>query len=100
MKTTRNDNPIKDGNEKKNLGGRPRKNGLKNAQFTLTMNPELYEKLRIIANKYARGNFSALIDEAIRSFCREHDLDLSTVEVPQELIEKHKKKQEKKKKKE
>ena len=36
----------------KNLGGRPKKDGLKNEQFTLTMNPETYEKLRIVAEEH------------------------------------------------
>ena len=53
---------------KKNSGGRPKKDGLKNEQFTLTMNPETYEKLKIIAYDYTRGNFSALIDEAIKVY--------------------------------
>lgn len=82
--------------EKKNLGGRPKKNGLKNEQFTLTMHPEIYEKLRILAMEYTRGNFSGLIDEAIKSFCREHDIDLSAVQVAPEILDMYKKKQEKK----
>lgn len=83
-------------NEKKNLGGRPRKVGLKNAQFTLTMNPEIYEKLRIIAAEYTRGNFSELIDKAIESFCREYKIDLSAIEVAPEILDIYRKKQEKK----
>ena len=83
-------------NEKMNLGGRPKKEGLKNRQFTLTMNPEIYEKLRIIAEKYTRGNFSGLIDEAIKSFCKEHSIDLSTVQVAPEILDMYKRKQEKK----
>lgn len=83
-------------NEKKNLGGRPRKVGLKNAQFTLTMNPEIYEKLRIIAAEYTRGNFSELIDKAIESFCREYKIDLSAIEVASEILDIYRKKQEKK----
>jgi hypothetical protein len=83
-------------NEKINLGGRPKKEGLKNRQFTLTMNPEMYEKLRIIAEKYTRGNFSGLIDEAIKSFCKEHSIDLSTVQVAPEILDMYKRKQEKK----
>ena len=83
-------------NEKKNLGGRPRKVGLKNAQFTLTMNPETYEKLRIIAAEYTRGNFSELIDKAIESFCREYKIDLSAIEVAPEILDIYRKKQEKK----
>ena len=85
--------------EKKNLGGRPKKDGLKNEQFTLTMHPEMYEKLRILAEEHTRGNFSGLIDEAIKSFCREHDIDLSAVQVAPETLDMYKKKQEKKSKK-
>lgn len=85
--------------EKKNLGGRPKKDGLKNEQFTLTMHPEMYEKLRILAEEHTRGNFSGLIDEAIKSFCREHDIDLSAVQVAPEILDMYKKKQEKKSKK-
>ena len=85
--------------EKKNLGGRPKKDGLKNEQFTLTMHPEIYEKLRIISQEHTRGNFSGLIDEAIKSFCREHDIDLSAVQVAPEILDMYKKKQEKKSKK-
>lgn len=82
--------------EKKNLGGRPKKDGLKNEQFTLTMHPEMYEKLRILAEEHTRGNFSGLIDEAIKSFCREHGIDLSAVQVAPEILDMYKKKQEKK----
>ena len=45
--------------EKKNLGGRPKKDGLKNEQFTLTMHPEMYEKLRILAEEHKEGIFQA-----------------------------------------
>lgn len=85
--------------ERKNLGGRPKKAGLKNEQFTLTMNPEMYEKLRIIANEHTRGNFSGLIDEAIKSFCREHNINLSAIQVSPEILEIYKQKQDKKSKK-
>lgn len=85
--------------EKKNLGGRPKKDGLKNEQFTLTMNPETYEKLRIIAQKHTDGNFSRLIALTINSFCKEHNIDLDAVQVEPEILEMYKKKQEKKSKK-
>lgn len=85
--------------KKKNLGGRPKKDGLKNEQFTLTMHPEMYEKLRILAEEHTRGNFSGLIDEAIKSFCREHDIDLSAVQIAPEILDMYKKRQEKKNKK-
>lgn len=83
----------------KNLGGRPKKEGLKNEQFTLTMNPETYEKLRIIAAEHTRGNFSGLIDEAIKSFCREHSIDLSEITVEPEILEIYRQRQNKKSKK-
>lgn len=86
-------------NEKKNLGGRPKKDGLKNEQFTLTMHPEMYEKLRILAEEHTRGNFSGLIDEAIKSFCREHNIDLSAIQVSPEILDMYKTKQEKRSKK-
>lgn len=86
---------IKATKKKKNLGGRPKKDGLKNEQFTLTMNPEMYEKLRIIADEHTRGNFSGLIDQAIKSFCRENHIDLSAIQVKPEILEMYKKKQDK-----
>ena len=95
-KSTTNKSTAK---EKKNLGGRPKKDGLKNEQFTLTMHPEMYEKLRIIAEEYTRGNFSGLIDEAIKSYCREHSIDLSTIQVSPDILDMYKQKQEKKTKK-
>ena len=63
------------------------------------MHPEMYEKLRILAEEHTRGNFSGLIDEAIKSFCREHDIDLSAVQVAPEILDIYKEKQEKKNKK-
>lgn len=83
----------------KNLGGRPKKEGLKNEQFTLTMNPETYEKLRIIADDHTRGNFSALIDEAIKVYCKENNINMADIEVPETILEAYRIKQEKKSKK-
>ena len=80
----------------KNLGGRPPKEGLRNEQFTLTMNPELYEKMKIIANERTRGNFSALIDEAIKHYCAEQKIELSDIKVDKKILEKYEKKQNKK----
>lgn len=85
--------------KRKNLGGRPKKDGLKNQQFTLTMNPEIYEKLKIISHEYTRGNFSALIDAAINSYCRENNINLAEIEVDPKILEIYKQKQEKKSKK-
>ena len=79
----------------KNPGGRPKKIGLKNEQFTLTMNPEIYEKLKIVANDRTRGNFSALIDDAIKSYCKEKKINLSEIEVPSHILDTYRIKQEK-----
>lgn len=81
---------------KKNLGGRPKKEGLKNEQFTLTMHPLMYEKLKLIAADYTRGNFSALIDEAIKAYCREMHIDLTSIEVEESKLDIYRKKQERK----
>ena len=83
----------------KNVGGRPKKKGLKNEQFTLTMNPETYEKLRIVADEHTRGNFSGLIDDAIQSYCKENGIDLSAIEVDPKILDIYRDKQEKKAKK-
>lgn len=83
--------------KQKNLGGRPKKNGLKNQQFTLTMSPEIYEKLRIIANQRTRGNFSALIDEAIKAYCKEMGINLASIKVEKSVLESYRAKQARKK---
>lgn len=80
----------------KNLGGRPKKDGLKNEQFTLTMHPELYEKLRIIAKEYTRGNFSALIDDAVKVYCSKNGINLTEIEVDPNTLDIYRQKQEKK----
>ena len=85
-------------NSNKNLGGRPKKIGLKNEQFTLTMDPEKYEKLRIIASEQTRGNFSALIDDAIRIYCQSMNIDLSTITVDEDILAFYRNKQERKSK--
>lgn len=89
----------KDSTKPKNWGGRPRKDGLKNEQFTLTMNPETYEKLRIVAKEHARGNFSGLIDEAIKAYCREKEINLAEIKVDPQILDMYKQKQDKKRKK-
>ncbi len=81
---------------KKNAGGRPIKQGLKNEQFSLTMNPETYEKLRIIALDKCGGNFSRLIDDAIAVYCKENRINLADIEVSAEILETYKARQEKK----
>ena len=87
---------ITEQSKSKNLGGRPKKTGLKNHQFTLTMNPEKYEKLRIVAKEYTNGNFSALIDEAIEVFCKKNKINLSSIEVDNKIMEVYRQKQDKK----
>lgn len=94
--TTPADKYYDENSKAKNLGGRPKKDGLKNEQFTLTMHPELYEKLRIIAKEYTRGNFSALIDDAVKVYCSENGIDLSKIEVDPNTLDIYRQKQEKK----
>lgn len=84
--------PVK----KKNAGGRPIKQGLKNEQFSLTMNPETYEKLRILSQEKCGGNFSRLIDDAIAVYCTSNKINLSDIDVPTEVLESYKIRQEKK----
>lgn len=86
----------KDSFSKKNVGGRPPKKGLKNEQFTLTMHPELYEKLRIIAQERTGGNFSALIENAVNVYCRENNINLNNIKVSQSVLKDYQIKQDKK----
>lgn len=81
----------------KNVGGRPPKKGLKNEQFTLTMHPGLYEKLRIIAQEQTGGNFSALIEVAVKTYCNANEIDLDRIKVDHAVLEAYQKKQDKKK---
>lgn len=82
----------------KKLGGRPKKDGLKNIQFTLTMDPIIYEKLKILARNYYGGNFSKLIDNAVKSYCRENQINLNDINLDPEIIKVYQEKQNKKKK--
>lgn len=84
----------------KNLGGRPLKKGLKNEQFSLTMNPELYEKLRIVAQEQTGGNFSALIDMCIKAYCVSNKIKLDKIKVDPDVLEAYRIKQDRKKRKE
>ena len=88
---------TEDKKKSKNLGGRPPKKGLKNEQFSLTMNPELYEKLRIVAQEQTGGNFSALVDIAIKSYCDENKIKLDKIKVDPGILEAYRVKQDKKK---
>ena len=82
-----------------NKGGRPKKDGLKAEQYSLTMEPEKYEQLRVIAKKYTKGNFSSLIDLAVTTFCNVNHINLDEIKVDQEILDAYQKKQSKKKKK-
>lgn len=82
-----------------NKGGRPKKDGLKAEQYSLTMEPEKYEKLKVVAKKYTKGNFSSFIDLAVTQFCDKHDIDLDTITVDQKILDAYLEKQSRKKKK-
>lgn len=77
----------------RNAGGRPPKKGLKSEQYTLTMRPELYEKIRIIAQEHTEGNFSALIEMSIKSYCNENNINLDKIKVAPAVLEAYQKKQ-------
>ena len=91
--TSNNKNAVK-----KHLGGRPRKEGLKNIQVSLTTPPELYEKVRILSEKYTSGNFSRfLMDECLKSFCRENNISLEDISIPDGVMDLYQNRQSKKK---
>lgn len=52
---------------------------MKNEQFILIINPELYEKLRIIVKEWT--NVSALIDALLKTYCKVNNIDLKEIEV-------------------
>ena len=82
---------YKEGESKKR--GRPKKEALKNKNFSITMNPILYERIRIIAQKYTRGNISALIETAINEYCKLNKINLDEIQVKPEVLEEYKKTQ-------
>ena len=91
--TSNNKNAVK-----KHPGGRPRKEGLKNIQVCLTTPPELYEKVRILSEKYTSGNFSRfLMDECLKSFCRENNVSLEDISIPDGVMDLYQNRQSKKK---
>ena len=91
--TSNNKNAVK-----KHPGGRPRKEGLKNIQVCLTTPPELYEKVRILSEKYTSGNFSRfLMDECLKSFCREDNISLEDISIPDGVMDLYQNRQSKKK---
>ena len=91
--TSNNKNAVK-----KHPGGRPRKERLKNIQVCLTTPPELYEKVRILSEKYTSGNFSRfLMDECLKSFCRENNISLEDISIPDGVMDLYQNRQSKKK---
>ena len=91
--TSNNKNAVK-----KHHGGRPRKECLKNIQVCLTTPPELYEKVRILSEKYTSGNFSRfLMDECLKSFCRENNISLEDISIPDGVMDLYQNRQSKKK---
>lgn len=83
--------------ETSGFGGRPQKIGLKNEQFTLTLDPQLYEKLKIIAETQTKGNFSRLIEDAVKFYCEENSIDLDDIKIDPQILEFYKQKQAKRK---
>ncbi len=58
---------------KKHPGGRPKKEGLKNIQVSLTIPPELFEKLRIVSEQLFKISILSL---NVKVFCRENEINL------------------------
>ncbi len=79
--------------------GRPSKEGLKNVNTTLTMNPEMIERIKILAQDYSRGNFSAFIEASVNSYCKQLGINLSEIKVDPTILNKYMQKQEIRKKK-
>ena len=81
--TSNNKNAVK-----KHPGGRPRKEGLKNIQVCLTT----------LSEKYTSGNFSRfLMDECLKSFCRENNISLEDISIPDGVMDLYQNRQSKKK---
>ena len=81
---------------KKHPGGRPKKEGLKNIQVSLTIPPELYEKLRIVSEQYTDSNFSRFVIECVKFFCRENEINLDNIVIPDSILGLRKEQQKKK----
>lgn len=61
---------------------RPRNNAeYKSARFSISMDPFLYERTRIIAGDICRGNVSTLIDIALKYYYEQHDINLDEIDV-------------------
>lgn len=81
---------------KKYSGGRPKKEGLRNEQFTLTLHPEVYEKIKILATDFTGGNFSRLVIDAIQAYCEKVEVDFDNLQVDQEILQRYMERQDKK----
>lgn len=81
---------------KKYSGGRPKKEGLRNEQFTLTLHPEVYEKIKILATDFTGGNFSRLVIDAIQAYCEKVEVNFDDLQVDQEILQRYMERQDKK----
>ncbi len=90
------DSAVPDQPLKKHPGGRPKKEGLKNIQVSLTIPPELYEKLRIVSEQYTDSNFSRFVIECVKFFCRENEINLDDIVIPDAILGLRKEQQKKK----
>lgn len=93
---SRSDSAVPDQPLKKHPGGRPKKEGLKNIQVSLTIPPELYEKLRIVSEQYTDSNFSRFVIECVKFFCRENEINLDDIVIPDAILGLRKEQQKKK----
>lgn len=61
--------------------GRPRKNAERQIQCTITINPVLLEKAKMVAEDRCGGNFSRLMSDSFKLYCQTHGIDLDTIDV-------------------
>lgn len=82
---------------KKHPGGRPKKDGLKNSQFTVTLNPISYERMKAASDLLTGGNFSSLVYISVREYCKANKIDLEGIEIDPEIVKVYYDRQAKKK---
>ena len=87
----------KNDEKQKHPGGRPIKDGLVRQQFSLTLDPEFYEKCKIIAKQISGrdGKFPDFVEDAIKEYCVSHEINLDDITVDEKIISKYLEKQEK-----
>lgn len=89
---------ISEHTHKKHPGGRPKKDGLKSSQFSVTLNPLSYERMKSASDLLTGGNFSSLVYISVREYCKTHEIDLESIDIDPEIVKTYYDRQAKKKK--